>query len=112
MKKINSILYTNFEIFNNVYGEYIVTFCKKNNYSFYNKLKKLIINDVYSYFNFNINDTNMNEFVFEFIFSSLIGSYIYWYEHKDIIDLNLFLEFANTMIFNGVNIVLNKKSNS
>ncbi len=104
-------MYTNFEIFNNIYGEYIVTFCKKNNYSFYNKLKK-IINDVYSYFNFNINDTNMNEFVFEFIFSSLIGSYIYWYEHKDIIDLNLFLEFANTMIFNGVNIVLNKKSNS
>ena len=105
-KKNNSILFDGFNRFNENYGEYIAIFCKKNNYSFYNKFKKIIKEDVFNYFKFNIKDTKKEEFVFEFIFSSLISSYVYWYNHKDIMDLNSFVKFANNVILNGINIIL------
>lgn len=79
------------------------------NINFYNKLKKIIKKDVYNYFNFNIDNADIEEFIFEFVFSSLINSYVYWYNHKDIMSLKSFVEFANNVISNGIDIVLKDK---
>lgn len=106
-KKNNKTRFDNFEEFNDKYGEYITVFYKNNNRSFYNKIKKLIKNDVYIYFNFSIDSDDIKEFVFEFVFSSLINSYVYWYNHKTTMSLKSFVEFANNVISNGINIVLN-----
>ena len=107
IKKTNSyIMFNNFKKFSNNYGEYIVVFYNNNNYSFYNKLKKLIKNDVYSYFNINITNEDMKEFFFEFVFSSLISSYVYWYENKNVISDKTFVKFANNIITAGINSIL------
>ena len=108
-KKNNRIRFNNFEEFNNIYGEYITIFNKNKNINFYNKLKKVIKKDVYNYFNFNIDSDDIEEFIFEFVFSSLINSYVYWYNHKDIMSLKSFVEFANNVISNGIDIVLKNK---
>jgi hypothetical protein len=96
-------------MFNNEYGEYIIVFYERNNNSFHNKLKKLIKKDAFNYFNLNINDENTKELIFEFIFSNLISSYVYWNNHKNIISLESYVEFANNIISNGVNTILNNK---
>lgn len=105
-KNSNKINYDGFNIFNNKYGEYITIFYKNSNRNFYNKLKRIIKKDVYKYFNFSIDNADIEEFVFEFVFSSLINSYVYWYNHKNIMSLKSFVEFANNVISNGINIVL------
>lgn len=110
-KKNNHIRFNNFKEFNDIYGEYIAIFNKNNNINFYNKLKKIIKKDVYKYFDFNIDNADTKEFIFEFVFSSLINSYVYWYNHKDIMSLKSFLEFANSVISNGISIVLKNKEN-
>ena len=81
-------------------------FYKNSNRNFYNKLKRIIKKDVYKYFNFSIDNADIEEFIFEFVFSSLINSYVYWYNHKNIMSLKSFVEFANNVISNGINIVL------
>ena len=106
------ILFDGFKYFDKKYGEYIVIFYEKSNTTFNNKLKYLIKNDVYDYFNFNdsIKNKNEKEFVFEFIFSSLIHSYVYWYRHKSVMSLETFVHFANNIMHNGINsIIVNKK---
>lgn len=105
-KSSNKIKYDGFNIFNNKYGEYITIFYKNSNRNFYNKLKQIIKKDVYKYFNFSIDNADIEEFIFEFVFSSLINSYVYWYNHKNIMSLKSFVEFANNVISNGINIVL------
>ena len=96
----------NFNRFSNNCGEYIVIFCKNNNYNFYSKFKNLIKNDAYNYFNINIDDDDMGELFFEFVFSSLIISYIYWYNHKKTISEETFVKFANNVLSAGINNIL------
>lgn len=107
--KTTSILYEGFERFSNSYGEYLYVFNEKGNNSFYNKFKSLIKNDVYNYLNVNIKDENKKEFAYEFMFSSLINSYCYWYKHKNDIELSEFVEFANSILYNGINSIIKFK---
>ena len=103
------ILLESFYKFTDDYGEYIIIFNKNGNNNFYRKFKELIKEDVFTYFNFNINSNIKKDLVFEFGFSSLMNSFIYWYNHKNTIDLDLFVEFANSVIMSGVDSIL--KSN-
>lgn len=87
----NDIIYDGFKRFSDNYGEYIVVFHKKGNINFYNKFKELIKKDVFDYLNYDIHDEDKKEILFEFVFSSLINSYIYWCSHKDVISLESFI---------------------
>ncbi len=97
----------NFKKFVDNYGEYITVFNEKGNRSFYDKLKKLVKEDVYDYLKFNIKDEKQKEFVFEFIFSSLLNSFTYWYRHKNMMSIDKFVEFANNMLMNGTSSIVN-----
>ena len=68
----------------------------------FGKFKKLIINDVFDYFSFDIPNEKKKEFLFEFIFSSVINSYAYWYRHQDITDLCTFVTFLNKILLNAI----------
>ena len=110
--RINSqegIFFDGFKKFTDKYGEYIVVFYEKGNRNFYNKFKELVKTDVYNYLNFNIQDEKKKEFLFEFIFSSLINSYAYWYRNQKMMSLKLFVEFTNNMLLNGINTVISHK---
>lgn len=48
----------------------------------------------------------MGELFFEFVFSSLIISYIYWYNHKKTISEETFVKFANNVLSAGINNIL------
>ena len=87
-----------FTKFTSVYGEYLVIFSEKGNISFYKKFKELIKTDGYDYLIINIIDDNKKDFVFEFIFSSLINAFIYWYRHQKKISIESFILFANTIL--------------
>ena len=100
--KSNNILFDGFKEFDQKYGEFIIVFYEKGNTTFNDKFKKLIKEDVFTYFNFNIKEENKKEFLFEMMFSSLINSYSYWYRHKRDISLDAFVEFANNVMNNGI----------
>ena len=101
-KETTNILFDGFEKFNNKYGEYINVFYRKGNNNFYNKFKKLIKNEVYSYLKINTKNEEKKEFIYEFLFSSLINSYVYWYNHENIMDLESFVIFINNMLSNSI----------
>ena len=103
----SSIFFDGFKRFTDKYGEYIVIFHEKGNRHFYIKFKELIKKDVYEYLNFNIKDENQKEFLFEFLFSSLINSYTYWYRNQKIMDLETFVKFTNNILLNGTNSIIN-----
>ena len=90
---------TNFKKFVDNYGEYITVFNEKgindNNYYDYEFLK------------FNIKDEKQKEFVFEFIFASVLNSFTYWYRHKNMMSFDKFVEFANNMLMNGTSSIVN-----
>ena len=108
-KKSNEIIITNFRKFANKYGEYIVTFCEKGNTSFYLKFKKLIKDDVYQYMNINLKNDSQKEFLFEFVFASLLNSFTYWYNNQNKIKLESFVDFTNTIILNGTKSIMSFK---
>ena len=108
-KKSSNILFDGFKKFTDDYGEYIIVFYEKGNITFYNKMKELIKNDVYEYLNLNIVDETKKEFLYEFMFSSLINSYAYWYRHKNNMSLEAFVKFANEIILNGTNSIKHNK---
>jgi AcrR family transcriptional regulator len=107
-KSKKGIFFDSFKRFTNKYGEYIVTFHEKGNTSFRLKFKELIMEDVYEYLSFNVED-NKKEFLFEFMFSSLINSYSYWYNHKKDMSLEAFVEFANNILSNGTKSIIRPK---
>ncbi len=109
-KRTTGILTKGFKSFSKKYGEYITVFYEKGNKSFWNKFKTLIKNKVLSYLNYNIQDDNKKEFLYEFLFSSLINSYAYWYKHKDNMSLEEFVEYINIIILNGTSSFLKKNS--
>ena len=96
--KSNTISTGGFVKFTNTYGEYIVVFLEKGNTKFYRKFKELIKNDVYTYLDININKESNKDFIFEFIFSSLLNSFIYWYRHQEEMSIEKFVEFANKLL--------------
>ena len=108
-RKTNGITFEKFEEFTKEFGEYLVVFQNNGNYNFYNKFKKLIKSDVYDYFNLNIKNENDKDFVFEFVFSSLFSSYVYWYNHKDMVSLKTFTEYANNILAHGIEPILKNK---
>ena len=55
-----------------------------------------------------VSKTLKKEIVFELLFSSLISSYSYWYDHKNSIPLETYIEFANSIISNGINTIIKK----
>lgn len=109
IKKNKSEAFSNFEKFNKNYGEYIATFKEKQNKNFFVKFKELVKNDVYNYFDYNISDENKKELIFEFIFSLLINSYTFWYRNKKLMDVESFKKFANNVIKNDINFIVNLK---
>ena len=94
-----------FTHFTKIYGEYIVIFSEKGNMSFYKKFKELIKNDVYKYLSINVNDEIKKDFIFEFIFSSLINSFVYWYNHQNTMTIESFIQFANNILSTGTNFI-------
>lgn len=107
-KKTNlttGITYNRFKRFVSTYGEYIIILNEKGERRFCNKFKNLIKNNVYDYFGFNIQDENKKDFLFEFMFSSLINSFVYWYNHQDIMSLEAFVKLVNGMILNSAKIL-------
>ncbi|MBR1385700.1 MAG: TetR/AcrR family transcriptional regulator [Bacilli bacterium] len=103
------ILCDGFKDFTNKYGEYIVYFYLKGNVNFYNKFKDLVKTDVYDYLKFSVNDEIKKDFIFEFLFSSLLNQYSYWYRHKNVMALESFVELSNTILSNGVKSILEYK---
>ena len=95
------IFYEGFKKFNSKYGEYIVVFHEKGNRNFYNKFKALVKEDVFKYLKFNVKDEKEKDFLFEFMFSSLISSYAYWYRHQKSMTLESFVKYANNLLLNG-----------
>ena len=108
---VKSKAFENFKKFTDEYGEYIVVFYEKGNKIFYDKFKNLVKDDVYQYLNININDALKKEFIFEFVFSSLINSFAYWYRNQDAIDLETFTDFANNIILHGTSSIIGKQKN-
>ncbi len=104
--KQRQIFFEGFKKFTDKYGEYITIFYENGNKSFYNRFKELVKEDVYNYLNFNISDEKQKEFVFEFMFSSLISSYDYWYNNQDMMSLEDFVKFANSILMNGTKTIL------
>ena len=94
----NGINPLKFEYFTSIYGEFIVTFMEKGNRTFYNKFKNLIKEDVYNYFNLKFTDESMKDFIFEFMISSFINSYAYWFRHQDKMPLETFVSIINKMM--------------
>ena len=104
--RMPNLAFDNFKIFNDKYGEYIVGFHEKFNRSFYIKFKNLIKNYVFDYLNLKIHDDEKKEFLFEFLFSSLIISYAYWYHNQQMMSLESFAKLANNMIIHGGKIII------
>lgn len=96
--RTRGILTDGFRNFTNKYGEYISVYFEKRNKSFCEKFKALVIEDLYDYFRADIKDKNKKEFVYEFIFSSLINSYIYWLKHQDDMSLDEFITYMNNIL--------------
>ena len=103
------IFYEGFKEFTDKYGEYIVYFYLKGNVNFHNKFKDLVKTDVYDYLEFNVDDEIKKDFIFEFLFSSLLNQYSYWYKHKNVMPLQSFVELSNTILSNGVKSILEYK---
>ena len=100
------ITYDKFKYFSDKYGEYIVIFYDKGNRCFYFKFKDMIINDVYNYLNLNIQSDDKKDFLYEFLFSSIITSYAYWYKNPHIMSLESFTKLMNGMVMNGSRTIL------
>ena len=110
IKKKNNKLYhispDKFKLFTENYGKYIIVFYEKGDRRFYEKFKNLIINEVYDLFDFNIKDEINKNFLYEFMFSSVIISYAYWYNHPKIMNLETFVEFINNiLLYSSKNII-------
>ena len=104
--KLEHISLDRFKIFTEKYGKYIIVFYEKGNRRFYIKFKELIINEVYDLLDFNIQgDVNKN-FLYEFLFSSIIISYDYWYRHSEIMSFESFVTLLNNMLLNGSKIII------
>jgi hypothetical protein len=71
--------------------------------------KDLVKTDVYDYLEFNVDDEIKKDFIFEFLFSSLLNQYSYWYKHKNVMSLQSFVELSNTILSNGVKSILEYK---
>ena len=97
-KKPTTIFLEGFTNFTSIYGEYIVIFSEKGNINFYKKFKELIKTDVYDYLSININNEKKKDFIFEFIFSSLLNSFVYWYRHQKTMSIESFILFANNIL--------------
>lgn len=95
-----------FRKFNNYCGKYIVAFVKNNNLSFYNKFKSLVKNYIFNYFKIKVNNPDIEDFIYEFVFSSLLNSYVYWYDHPNIINIETFVKLTNNMIFASIKPIL------
>ena len=89
-----------FKLFTEKYGQYIIVFYEKGNKNFYEKLKELVINEVYDLLNFNIQGEVNKKFIYEFLFSSLIVSYSYWYKHSEIMSFEKYVKLLNNMLLN------------
>lgn len=106
---VKSKAFDNFKKFSDDYGEYFTVFHEKGNRSFYDKFKELVKSDVYNYLNLDIKDEIKKDFIFEFVFTSLISSYAYWYRNQDMMDLESFTQFAHNLLQNGTNSIVDKK---
>ena len=104
---IQNVPFSSFKSFNNKYGEYIVIFSEKANRHFYLKYKELIKNDVFKYLKLDIQSERKKEFLFEFIFSSLISSYVYWYRNQEMIDIEEFAKMINNMVLHTSHVIIN-----
>ena len=56
-----------------------------------------------------MDDEIKKDFIFEFLFSSLLNQYSYWYKHKNLMPLQSFVELSNTILSNGVKSILEYK---
>ena len=103
----DKIVFDGFKKFNDKYGERIVVFYEKGNRRFYHKFKELIKTDAYAYFKIDIKDESKKEFVFEFMFASLLNSYAYWYRNQDMANLESFVKLTNKMLIYGTKEIIN-----
>ncbi len=103
---LTHIPFENFKAFSDTYGNYIIVFYEKGNRRFYLKFKELVKNDVYEYLNLNVYDEDKKEFLYEFLFSSLIISYAYWYRNQSMMNLEAFAKLANGIIMNGAKMII------
>ena len=104
--KQGQIFIEGFKRFTEKYGEYITIFYENGNKSFYDRFKELVKEDVYDYLKFKISDEKQKEYIFEFMFSSLISSYDYWYNNQDMMSLEDFVKFSNGILMNGTKTIL------
>ena len=95
-----------FKIFADNYGEYISYFQKKGNINFNRKFKALIKNNVYKYFNYNIKNEEEKEFLYEFMFTSIISSFVYWYNNPKMMSFESYIVMINNMALNGGKIII------
>ena len=100
----NNLVYISpdrFKIFTEKYGKYIIAFHDKGEKRFYDKFKEIITQEVYDLFDFNITGEVNKNFLYEFLFSSVIISYSYWYNHPDIMSYESFVLFLNIILIDG-----------
>ena len=53
-----------------------------------------------------VHDTEKKEFLYEFLLTSLLNSYGYWYSHQNIMSLESFANLAYGMLVNGGNMII------
>ncbi len=91
--------------FNKNYGEYIAIFYKKNNISFYVKFKELVKESVYDFLKINVKDENKKEFLYEFLFASIINAFAYWHLHPNIISFETFFKLTKSELINSAELI-------
>ena len=103
---VSKLSFDNFKKFHDKYGEYIVVFYEKSSKSFYLKFKNLIKDYLFNYLEMRVHDEEKKEFLYEFLFSSLLNAYGYWYKHKYIMSLESFSKLAYGMLVRGGNMII------
>ena len=104
---ISNISIDKFKVFTEKYGKYIIVFYEKGNRRFYEKFKELVINEVYNLLDFDIQGKDNKNFLYEFMFSSLIISYSYWYKHPEIMSFEKYVVLLNKVLLDCSKIIIN-----